>query len=210
MRATETIMQEELPLFPLQAVLFPGGLLNLKVFEVRYVDLVTTCLREQLPFGVVALRSGHEVRRPGDSVSFETVGTLAELVSVDSDRPGILQVSCRGGSRFRVLASNQRADGLWLAHTDPVDEDEVRAPTEAQTATVRGLAEAIATMKAQGVAPFLEPYRFDDAGWVANRWCEILPISQAAKFRLMELPDPIVRLQLVDDYLRSKGVVGTG
>ena len=201
-------MQEELPLFPLQAVLFPGGLLNLKVFEVRYVDLVTTCLREHQPFGVVALRSGQEVRRPGDSVSFETVGTLAELVSVDSDRPGILQVSCSGGSRFRVLASRQRADGLWLAHTEPVDDDEARAPTETQTATVRGLAEAIATMKAQGVTPFLEPYRFDDAGWVANRWCEILPISQAAKFKLMELPDPLLRLQLVDDYLRSKGVIG--
>jgi hypothetical protein len=58
------------------------------------------------------------------------------------------------------------------------------------------------------VTPFLEPYRFDDAGWVANRWCEILPISQAAKFKLMELPDPHVRLQLVDDYLRGKGVIG--
>ena len=42
-------------------------------------------------------------------------------------------------------------------------------------------------MKGRGVAPFLEPYRFDDAGWVANRWCEILPISQAAKFKLMTM-----------------------
>ena len=203
-------MPEELSLFPLQAVLFPGGLLGLKVFEARYVDLVSACLREQQPFGVIALRSGSDVHRRGDHVSFESVGTLAELVDVDSDRPGILQVSCRGSSRFRVLASHQRDDGLWLARTESIADDDVLAPTEAQTATVRGLAEAIATMKTQGVAPFLEPYRFDDAGWVANRWCEILPISQAAKYRLMELPDPIVRLQLVDDYLRSKGVVGTG
>ncbi len=201
-------MQEELPLFPLRAVLFPGGLLNLKVFEARYVDLMTTCLREQQSFGVVALRSGHDVHRPGNPISFEAVGALAELINIDSDRPGILQVSCRGGARFRVLTSRQRADGLWLAHTERVDSDEARAPTATQTATVRGLAEAIATMKGQGLAPFLEPYRFDDAGWVANRWCEILPISQAAKFRLMELPDPSVRLQLVDDFLRSKGVVG--
>ena len=203
-------MKEELPLFPLQAVLFPGGLLGLKVFEVRYVDLISTCLREQRQFGVIALRSGRDVHRHGDQVSFETVGTFAELVDVDSDRPGILQVSCRGGSRFNVLTSHQRADGLWLARTAPVADDDVLAPTEAQAATVRGLAEAIATMKARGVVPFLEPYRFDDAGWVANRWCEILPISHAAKFKLMELPDPVVRLQLVDDYLRSKGVVGAG
>jgi len=201
-------MPEELPLFPLQAVLFPGGLLGLTVFEARYLDLVTECLREQRPFGVVALRSGDEVRRPDRTVSFEAVGTLAEITTMDSHRQGILQVSCRGTSRFRVLASHQRADGLWLARTEPIADDAVLAPAETQAATARGLAEAIAAMKAQGRTPFLEPYRFDDAGWVANRWCEILPISQAAKFKLMELPDPLLRLQLVDDYLRSKGVIG--
>jgi len=208
MRATESTLPEELPLFPLQAVLFPGGLLGLTIFEARYLDLVTDCLREQRPFGVVALRSGDEVRRPDRTVSFEAVGTLAEIITMDSHRQGILQVSCRGTSRFRVLASHQRTDGLWLAQTEPIADDTVLAPAETQAATVRGLAEAIAAMKAQGRTPFLEPYRFDDAGWVANRWCEILPISQAAKFKLMELPDPLLRLQLVDDYLRSKGVIG--
>ena len=208
MRATESSLPEELSLFPLQAVLFPGGLLGLTIFEARYLDLVTDCLREQRPFGVVALRSGDEVRRPDRAVSFEAIGTLAEIITMDSHRQGILQVSCRGRSRFRVLASHQRADGLWLAQTEPIADDAVLAPAETQAATVRGLAEAIAAMKAQGRTPFLEPYRFDDAGWVANRWCEILPISQAAKFKLMELPDPLLRLQLVDDYLRSKGVIG--
>ena len=196
------------PLFPLQAVLFPGGLLNLKVFEARYVDLVSICLRERQPFGVVALRSGQEVRRPNQAVSFEDAGTRAELISVDSDRPGVLLVSCRGTQRFRVRSSEQRGDGLWVARTETVDDDEVLAPTPAQVASVRGLAEAIAALKAQGTTPFLDPYRFDDAGWVANRWCEILPISQAAKHKLMTLEDPMARLQLVDDYLRSKGVVG--
>ena len=63
-------------------------------------------------------------------------------------------------------------------------------------------------LAAQKESPFLVPHRFDDAAWVANRWCELLPISQAARQKLMELPDPIVRLQLVDDFLRSKGVLG--
>jgi len=208
MHATESTPPEELSLFPLQAVLFPGGLLGLTIFEARYLDLVTECLREQRSFGVVALRSGDEVRRPDRAVSFEAVGTLAEITTMDSHRQGILQVSCRGTSRFRVLTSHQRADGLWLAQTEPIADDAVLAPAETQAATARGLAEAIAAMKAQGRTPFLEPYRFDEAGWVANRWCEILPISQAAKFKLMELPDPLLRLQLVDDYLRSKGVIG--
>jgi uncharacterized protein len=196
------------PLFPLQSVLFPGGLLGLKVFEARYVDLVSSCLRERQPFGVVALHGALATRRPGDKVSFESIGTLSELITVDSDQPGILQVRCRGGARFRVIDSRQRADGLWLAHTELIPDDALLAPPAAQAATVRGLAEAITALKAQGAEPFLKPYRFDDAGWVANRWCEILPISQAAKFKLMELPDPLARLQLVDDYLRSKGVVG--
>jgi len=194
-------------LFPLQAVLFPSGRLSLKIFEARYLDLIGTCLREQQPFGVVMLRSGHEVRRADDHVAFEPIGTLAELIDVDSDTPGILHVTCRGSSRFSVQEARQRADGLWLARVAPVADDVPTAPSAAQHATVRGLQEAIASLKAQGVAPFLEPFRLDDAGWVANRWCELLPISQAAKYKLMELPDPSMRLQLVDDYLRSKGVI---
>ena len=201
-------MSRELPLFPLQAVLFPGGLLGLKVFEARYLDLVADCLRDGSAFGVVALRSGREVRSGDDRVNFESIGTLAELIDVDSDRPGILQVSCRGRQRFRVLSQQQRADGLWLAATEPIADDPVLPPSAALAGTVRGLADAIESLKAQQTEPFLAPYRFDDAGWVANRWCEILPIPKAAKQKLMALPDPMLRLQLVDDFLRSKGVVG--
>jgi Lon protease-like protein len=209
MRATESTGRQALALFPLQAVLFPGGALSLKIFEARYLDLITTCLREQTAFGVVALRSGLEVRLPDQAeVRFERVGTLAELISVDSDTPGILQVQCRGGSRFSVTSSEQNGAGLWVAQTEPIADDAVVAPGTAQLASVHGLQEAIVAMKAQGLEPFLAPHRFDDAGWVANRWCELLPISQAAKFRLMELADPLARLQLVDDYLRGKGVIG--
>ncbi|MEP7100730.1 MAG: LON peptidase substrate-binding domain-containing protein [Burkholderiales bacterium] len=190
----------ELPLFPLQAVLFPGGLLGLKVFEVRYLDLVTGCLRDRTPFGVVALRA----EAPG----FEAIGTLAETIDADSERPGILQVRCRGAQRFRIESSRQQADGLWLARTRPLVADDPLAPAEALLGTVRALATTIATLKSKkNEAPFLQPYRFDDAGWVANRWCEILPIPRAAKQKLMELTDPMVRLQLVDEFLRSKGVV---
>jgi Lon protease-like protein len=209
---TFDIGERELPLFPLQAVLFPGGLLNLTVFEARYLDLVTTCLRERRPFGVVALLSGREVeaqkqRAQRETVSFESIGTLAELISVDSDSPGILKVRCNGTQRFMATSSRQQAGGLWLADAESIEDDESIAPSTAMTETVRALATTIGTLKTKNEVPFLEPYRFDDAGWVANRWCEILPISQTAKQKLMELPDPTVRLQLVDDFLRSKGVV---
>lgn len=202
----------ELALFPLQTVLFPGGLLRLKIFEARYLDLMTACLRDRQPFGVVLLRSGREVDRKGGgesraAVSFEGMGTMAELLAVDSDQPGILQVRCRGSQRFRVHSRTQQPDGLWSGRTSHVVDDDVMAPTGALIDSVRGLATMMGSLAQQGESPFLEPYRFDDAGWVANRWCEILPISQAAKQKLMELPDPVVRLQLVDEFLRSKGVL---
>jgi hypothetical protein len=197
----------ELPLFPLQTVLFPDGLLSLKVFEARYLDLIGSCLREREPFGVVALRHGGEVRKASEGVAFEDIGTLAELIDADSAQAGILQVRCRGTQRFEVKSRRQQSDGLWVARASPLPDDEATVPDEAMLETVKGLANAIATLKGQGSVPFLQPYRFESVGWVANRWCEILPISLAAKQKLMELPDATVRLQLVHDFLRSKGVV---
>jgi len=194
----------ELPLFPLQSVLFPDGLLELKVFEARYLDLIATCLRTGRGFGVVCLRRGHEVRRTVEEVAFESIGTVAEILDVDSTQAGILQVRCRGSARFEVTASRQQPDGLWLAVTTTIEDDAKVEPTAALEPAARGLADAIAALKDQGVEPFLLPHRFDDAGWVANRWCEILPIPMPAKQKLMALPDPLLRLEVVDDILRRK------
>jgi uncharacterized protein len=199
-----------LPLFPLRSVLFPGGLLALKVFEARYLDLVADCLRRQQPFGVVCLLQGDEVRGgKGASVRFENAGVLARLDDVDSEQPGVLRARCTGTQRFRLEGSaRQQADGLWVGAASLLPSDPEQAPGADMQPTVQALANAIAKLKAQGTEPFNLPHRLDDAGWVANRWCEILPITLAAKQKLMELDDPHVRLQLVHDYLRGKGVVG--
>lgn len=195
----------DLPLFPLRAVLFPGGLLELKIFETRYLDLISRCLREQEPFGVVALKSGHEARRPNERVELHEVGTIAELIDVDSTQVGILQVRCRGGARFTVGVTHQEKDGLWRAEaTTPIADDPVVVPASGHADIVKGLAEAIATLAAQDTRPFLEPHRLDDAGWVANRWCEILPFPLEAKQRLMALEDPLARLDVVDSLLRVR------
>lgn len=195
-----------LPLFPLQAVLFPGGLLALKVFEARYLDLVGDCLRQRRPFGVVCLRQGSEAGR--GNVQLETAGTLARIDEVDGDQAGILRVRCTGGSRFELTgAPAQQPGGLWVAPVQAIADDPVELPAPAMLATVTALAQAIQSLKAQGVEPFLPPFRLDDAGWVANRWCEILPIPLAAKQKLMALESPSIRLRLVDEYLRGKKVV---
>lgn len=197
----------DLPLFPLPSVLFPGGLLGLKVFEARYVDMVTRCLREQRPFGVICLRQGPEVGR--GPVALEAVGTLARIDEVDSEQAGILRLRCIGLGRFALEADpQQQDDGLWTAATRPIENDAVELPAPEMLATVTALAQAIANLKAQGSEPFLAPYRLDDAGWVANRWCEILPIPLAARQKLMALESPSLRLKIVDEYLRGKQVVG--
>ncbi len=201
----------KLPLFPIKAVLFPDGLLSLKVFEARYLDLVTDCLRQQRNFGVVAIQSGPEIhQKVGEAPRMEATGVVAELLDVDSPQTGILQVRCKGLQRFDVKSRRQEPDGLWDAEVTsrPVDLDAL-PPAETHE-TVRALTTAIASLKEQGSTPFLSPYHFDSASWVANRWCEILPISLMAKQKLMELPDGLTRLQLVRDFLRSKGVVGSG
>lgn len=200
----------ELPLFPLASVLFPGGLLSLRVFEARYLDLVADCLRRKSGFGVVAIRKGSELRLPraaSAAVEFERIGCLAEILSADSTQPGILQLRCHGTQRFETLGVEQRADGLWVARARLLAADKPVLPTPALVGSAQGLANAIQALKQQGSEPFLAPYRFESAGWLANRWCEILPIPTAAKQKLMELDDPQLRLQLVDEFLRSKDVV---
>ena len=194
-----------LPLFPLQTVLFPDGLLELKIFETRYLDLMARCMREQAPFGVVALRSGGETARSaaGASVSLFDVGTLAGLIEVDSPETNILLVRCRGGQRFRLGAVRQEPDGLWVGDAAPVADDPAVAPSATHANVVKSLVDAVATLSAQGAEPFLQPHRFDDAGWVANRWCEILPLPIDAKHRLLSL-DPLSRLDIVDSLMRVR------
>lgn len=193
-----------LPLFPLQTVLFPDGLLELKIFETRYLDLMSRCMREQRPFGIVALKTGTERRVSNEPVAMYEVGTLAELIEVDSPEANILLVRCRGTQRFVLGATRQQADGLWLGEATAVADDPVVAPNPSHANAVKSLADATRALEAQGAHPFLTPHRFDSVGWVANRWCEILPLPREARQRLMTLADPAARLDIVDSLMRSK------
>ncbi|MDP4301353.1 LON peptidase substrate-binding domain-containing protein [Leptothrix discophora] len=206
-----------LPLFPLGTVLFPDGVLALKVFEARYLDLMGWCLREGRGFGVVTLIQGGEVRDEGrgeargkgrDPVRFEAVGCLASIAECDADQPGILMVRCHGGRRFELDGASQRPDGLWVAaRATLLSADEPAAPLPEHAGAVAALQRAVIALDERGDAPFKLPLRYDDAGWVANRWCEILPIPLATRHKLMALQDPVARLGLVDGFLRRHKIV---
>jgi len=202
------VLPQPLSLFPLNLVLFPGAVLGLRVFETRYLDLVSACMKSGAAFGVVCLRKGTETARGAHKVDFESVGVLARIDDVDAEQAGILRVRCSGLSRFRLLGEAwQRDDGLWQSAAEGIPDDPARTPGPAMLQTVSALAEAIRKLQQLDKVPFAEPYRLDDAGWVANRWCELLPVPLAAKQKLMELADPVIRLSIVDGYLRDKKVV---
>lgn len=186
-----------LDLFPLNAVLFPEGRLPLRVFEARYMDMVSRCLREGRQFGVCAIASGREV---GDPAVPHRVGTEARIVECDMSQAGILNVVARGERRFRILAHEVQADGLltgtvaWLA-------DPAGCPVPDAQADLVPLLEAMLGQLGERVA---RPYRFDDAGWVGARYAELLPISRAARQALLELDDVVSRLEIIQTFLRQR------
>ncbi len=120
----ETLTLYSLPLFPLGAVLFPGGVLPLRIFEVRYLDMIGKCHKAGAPFGVVALTQGTEVRRPGSGAdAFHSVGTLATITALETPQPGLMTIRCHGEQRFRISRSEQLRHGLWIADVQRLDDD---------------------------------------------------------------------------------------
>jgi Lon protease-like protein len=204
MGATMTI-----PLFPLSTVLFPGGVLRLQIFEVRYLDLMARCVAENSPFGVVLLTQGSEVRLPGRVEEFEQAGTLAMVEASASPSPGLMHIRCRGDQRFDVLAAECRAGGLWHAKVRLVAEDQlVRLPSELVGAA-DALGRVVASLGEVDIErwPLLPPFHMNDCGWVANRWCELLPIANQQKQTLLMLDSPVIRLELMHDMLDEHGLI---
>lgn len=201
-----------LPLFPLGTVLFPGGLLNLKVFEARYLDLMSACLRDQTSFGVVAIRAGAEVRAASEGPPvLESVGCEASLLSVDAPQPGLMLVRCRGVERFRLLRHEPGPNGLLIGEVEDLEADPPNAvPQSTHVDAAKGLAGALKQLRDRGMEVALEPFRFQESGWIANRWSELLPLPLAAKQQLLELTNPALRLDLIDQFLKRHQIIEPG
>ena len=199
-----------LPLFPLGTVLYPGGRLPLRVFELRYLDMVRKCHALEAPFGVVALTSGAEVRQAGAAPeTLAPVGTLCHVESLASLQAGLLTIQCSGSARFRTTQCERRINGLWIADVQLLPE----APAAPLPEDLQACADALARLLTQLAArapgtpgPVPRPWHLDDCGWVANRWCELLPFPLAQKQLLLELESPVVRLELVWDFLQQSGI----
>jgi Lon protease-like protein len=190
--------RETVPIFPLGTVLFPGGVLPIRIFEVRYVEMAKDCLKEGTPFGVCLIREGAEVGAPAVP---EPVGCLARLGEVDAAELGILKVKAEGMERFRIVSTEVNRDGLVVGrvedlHPEPAVTD---APGMAQCADF--LRRVIAGI---GAERFAQPYRFEDATWVGFRLAEILPLRMDVKQKLLELTDATLRLGILHRFLQQQ------
>jgi len=194
-----------LPLFPLRTVLFPGGLLPLKVFEHRYIEMTKTCLREERPFGVCLILEGDEVARPdAQAPKIATVGTLARITVVDMPQLGILHVAAVGEGRFEVHRYASDALGLVIGEVTPIP-DEPRMPLAESQASLSKLLGLIATKL--GPDSFPSETHYDDATWVGNRLAELLPLPLEVKQRMLEVSDANVRLGALTRYLERQGLL---
>lgn len=221
---SEILTLTSLPLFPLGTVLYPGGLLPLRVFEVRYLDMISKCHKTGAPFGIVSLTEGAEVRRLADAAAkntasggdgfapeaFSAIGTLATISEYSVPQAGLMVIRCAGVQRFKISRREKLRYGLWIADVARLENDmAVSIPPDLQK-TATALDKLIQSVKpADGSAPkipLLPPYQLDDCGWVANRWCELLPLPLALKQQLLELDNPLVRLELVCDILERTGI----
>ena len=179
----------ELALFPLRTVLFPGGLLPLRIFETRYVDMVGRCMRETSEFGVVLIVSGGET---GAVSRLATIGTSAAIVDFNGLPDGLLGLMCRGSRRFQLNSSRTQSDGLnvgeveWLSPSTPSAlEPQHRPLADVLRRVLQELGDTARHLQTD----------FDDAGWVSNRLAEFLPLERSAQQELLEIDDPQERMR---------------
>ncbi len=185
----------ELPLFPLNAVLFPGGPLPLRIFEPRYLDMVSRCLREQSGFVVVLLSEGEKEASP---TSFAATGTEARIVDFDRLEGGLLGISCIGRERVRIVEAWREADGLNRGRVLDIDADPVMPVPFDQT----WLSEVVMQVLPEAGDTYRHVERRDDAAWIANRLAELLPLTLTDRQTLLESSDPLERLSVLEPAVR--------
>jgi uncharacterized protein len=187
----------DLAIFPLNAVLFPDGLLPLRIFEQRYMEMAKACLKDDEPFGICLIRSGREVGAPATP---EPIGCTARIVEWDMQQLGVLSIKARGGQRFRILESRVTETTLTRARVELL-------PPDADSALPEELGGCATLLKAvfeeHGTAIVAAPLQFGSCSWVSSRLAEILPVPLAAKQKLLELADARQRIEILGKFLQQ-------
>jgi hypothetical protein len=185
-----------IPIFPLNTVLFPGGPLPLRIFESRYIDMVSMCMKSESPFGVLLIKDGEEA----GSVTTYEVGTLAKITDFYQGSDGLLGITAVGGQRFRLISNERQHDGLNIGEIDLI-EAEASLPVPEK---FRALSDMLSNVLDDLGRLYDEQDRqYENAVWLTYRFLEILPIDLDRKQLSLESSDTLARLNLVDELLDS-------
>jgi len=190
----------EIPIFPLRTVLFPDGLLPLKIFEQRYLDMTKACIRDDSPFGVCLIREGGEVGEP--ALPFQ-VGCTARIAEWDMPHLGMFHLLCRGERVFRIVEHWTGKNGLVSAlvqEREPALRDALPADFQELGALLGRIIDQV------GAESFPAPLLLDDAQWVGCRLSEALPLDPEVKQRLLEAGSAHQRLEQLKALLKDKSV----
>ena len=192
-------MSEAHFIFPLGTVVYPGGAVQLKIFEQRYIEMTKVCLRDNRPFGICLIREGREVGAPAVP---ERIGCLAAIEVWDMPQLGLFQLTARGGERFRLLETEIAANGLMSGSIERIPPD---TPAPRVDRACQNVLQAI--IDRVGASHFPQPLKLEDASWVGYRLAEILPLDLHVKQRLLEIQDAGERLEALRAVLTEKGLV---
>ena len=187
----------EIPLFPLNTVLFPRGALPLRIFETRYLDMVSDCLKRDQGFGVCLIQEGKETGK----AKMHTVGTLAEIGDWSRGEDGLLHIVAQGKRRLKVAKVRIQGDGLNLGEVEILPEDPLLPVPDTQRMLPEILRQVL--QQAEVEYPAVE---YADAAWVGNRLAEVLPISLPQRQYLLEVDDPLKRLEILATLVQSLSV----
>ena len=193
--------RDEVPIFPLQTVLFPGMRLPLRIFEPRYMDMAKACLKHDAAFGVCLIREGEEVGGPAVP---QSVGCLARIADWDMPQLGILAVRAEGGERFRLVGTRTTPAGLVVGEIERFAAESAAEPPELPACAdfARKVIETV------GAPRFAPPFHYGDASWVGFRLAEILPLRNDVRQRLLELTDASGRLSVLHRFLKEQRLLG--
>lgn len=192
----------EIPLFPLKSIVFPGGLLMLRIFEPRYLDMVRDCMRTNKGFGVCAIYEGREI---GVAAKIHDVGTLVNVIDFEMLPDGLLGITTRGEKKFKLLGSHVLSNQLRVGFVDYLPQE----PQETITGNLLRLVELLRRIipeveeyfgKAQ--MDYME-YDYQNAAWVGARLAEFLPLELGVKQMLLECQNPLERLNVLYETLHE-------
>ena len=182
------------PIFPLRTILFPGSKLPLRIFEPRYLDMVSHCMRSNIEFGIVLSR---KVPQPGMLETYAT-GTLATIIDWNQGDDGLLGITTLGTNKFELLSMTKQEDGLNIGEIKILEkEEDFKAPSNFDNMV--NLLEAIL----EDVDLYHERDNFfESASWVSFRFAEILPLKIEDKQKCLEFDDPILRLNFLEPLIK--------